>query len=113
MPSPATVGGGTCMSTAAVFPRARLRRMLAACVFCVSAVGAVVDAQEPGGRILGSVQDLTGVPGLGAAGAWVTAQDVVGGMWGSVQFLTGGRGLGARVTASGGADRAVRADEGG
>src|SRR4029453_317598 len=84
MPSPATVGGGTCMSTAAVFPRARLRRMLAACVFCVSAVGAVVDAQEPGGRILGSVQDLTGVPGSGAS-----------------------------VTVSGRADRAVRADEGG
>jgi iron complex outermembrane recepter protein len=72
------------MSTAAVFPRARLRRMLAACVFCVSAVGAVVDAQEPGGRILGSVQDLTGMPASGAS-----------------------------VTVRGRADRAVRADEGG
>lgn len=48
------------MSTAAVFPSARLRRMLAACVFYVSALGA--EAQEAGGRILGSVQDSTGMP---------------------------------------------------
>ena len=55
------------MSTAAVFPSARLRRMLATCVFCVSALGAIVEAQEPGGRILGRVQDLTGMPASGAS----------------------------------------------
>ena len=55
------------MSTAAVFPSARLRRMLATCLFCVSALGAIVEAQEPGGRILGRVQDLTGMPASGAS----------------------------------------------
>ena len=72
------------MSTAAAFPSARLRRMLATCVFYVSALGAVVEAQEPGGRILGSVQDLTGMPASGAS-----------------------------ITVRGPAERAVRADEDG
>ena len=55
------------MRIAAVFPSARLRRMLATCVFCVSALGAVVEGQEAGGRILGRVQDLTGMPAAGAS----------------------------------------------
>jgi iron complex outermembrane receptor protein len=58
--------------------------MLATCVFCVSALGAVVEAQEAGGRILGRVQDLTGMPASGAS-----------------------------VTIRGPAERAVQADEDG
>ena len=55
------------MSTAAVFPSARLRRIMAACAICLTASRAVVEAQEARGRILGSVQDLTGMPASGAS----------------------------------------------
>ena len=55
------------MRIAAAFPRPRLRRIIAACAICLTASSAVVEAQEAGGRILGSVQDLTGLPVSGAS----------------------------------------------
>ena len=55
------------MRTAAAFSRARLRRIIAACAICLTASRPVVEAQEAGGRILGSVQDLTGMPASGAS----------------------------------------------
>jgi Carboxypeptidase regulatory-like domain/TonB-dependent Receptor Plug Domain len=55
------------MSTGAAFPRARFRRVIVVCAICLIASGAVLAAQEAGGRILGSVQDSTGVPASGAS----------------------------------------------
>ena len=62
------------MSAASVFPSTRLRRMLATCVFSVSALGAVVEAQKAG-QIHGTVHDLTGMP---ASGASVTVRGPAG-----------------------------------
>lgn len=62
------------MKTAAACPSVRLRHIVAACALCLTVSAAIAEAQQAGGRILGAVQDLTGLP---AAGASITARGPV------------------------------------